>query len=165
MVVHVDEITKDAKVTIFKKRKRKNSRRRQGFRRDVGIQRCGSFPHDASRRLRCSESWISSRTYSSSSIFRQPLHRNTTHRSRRKARRRSRTIFSPRASRRARGQSPAPERVILDKGKATLRPRGRRASQRAPRVSSVSGGRAPRRMARGKGAGACRAARCRTIRR
>lgn len=37
--VMVEEITKDAKVVVFKKRRRKNSKRKKGFRRDVTMLR------------------------------------------------------------------------------------------------------------------------------
>ncbi len=37
--VMVEEITRDAKVIVFKKRRRKNSKRRNGFRRDVTVLR------------------------------------------------------------------------------------------------------------------------------
>ena len=37
--VMVEEITRDAKVIIYKKRRRKNSQRRTGFRRDVTMLR------------------------------------------------------------------------------------------------------------------------------
>jgi len=37
--VMVEEITRDAKVVVFKKRRRKNSQRRNGFRRDVTLLR------------------------------------------------------------------------------------------------------------------------------
>lgn len=37
--VMVEEITRDAKVTVFKKRRRKNSQRKNGFRRDITLLR------------------------------------------------------------------------------------------------------------------------------
>ena len=37
--VMVEEITRDAKVIVFKKRRRKNSQRKNGFRRDVSLLR------------------------------------------------------------------------------------------------------------------------------
>ena len=37
--VRVEEITRDAKAIIFKKRRRKNSRRKNGFKREVSMVR------------------------------------------------------------------------------------------------------------------------------
>lgn len=46
--VRVEELTRDAKVIVFKKRRRKNSRRKNGFRREVTLIRVLSieFPND-----------------------------------------------------------------------------------------------------------------------
>lgn len=47
VIVHVDEITKDKKVIVFKKRKRKNSRRKRGYRRDITLLRVVDITSDS----------------------------------------------------------------------------------------------------------------------